>query len=74
MVSEWGTQWGSEVGPGAEPEQPMLVPAPEVNALGECTWCGELEELHVAPDGEVGVRVFHRSALGGSARFIDEAQ
>ncbi|MEV0088203.1 hypothetical protein [Saccharopolyspora sp. NPDC050642] len=52
--------------------QPMLVPAPEVNALGECTWCGELEELHVAPDGEVGVRAFHRSALGGSARFIDE--
>ncbi|EQD87822.1 hypothetical protein A8924_6349 [Saccharopolyspora erythraea NRRL 2338] len=52
----------------------MLIPAPEVDALGMCTLCGVEEELHVGEDGRVSVRAFHRSALGGYARFVDEVE
>jgi hypothetical protein len=58
--------------PGLGIQRVMLVPAPEVDLLGYCTWCGEPEDLHVGPGGETSVRAFHRSALGGSARYIDE--
>lgn len=50
-----------------------LVPAPEVDALGFCTMCGEKEDMHTDVDGGISVRGFHRRALGGQAKFIDEA-
>lgn len=57
-----------------EQEPTMLIPAPDVDLYGYCTLCGEAESLHVSPDGAVSVRGFHRSALGGHARFIDEVE
>ncbi|MCA1229948.1 hypothetical protein [Saccharopolyspora sp. 6M] len=63
---------GSDDVPGEGIEYAMLVPAPQVTALGNCTMCGEPEEHHISPDGEVSVREFHRSFLGAYARFIDE--
>jgi hypothetical protein len=65
---------GSDDVPGAGIEHSMLVPAPDVDLLGYCTLCGEPEDLHIGPDGEVSVRAFHRSALGGHAKFIDEVE
>lgn len=64
---------GSDDVPGESIERLMLVPAPDVTALGYCTMCGEPESAHIDPDGDVNVREFHRSFLGAHARFIDEA-
>lgn len=61
-------------GPGEGIQHSMLVPAPDVDALGFCTSCGEPESAHIGPDGAVSVREFHRSFLGGNVKFIDEVE
>lgn len=64
--------WGDSVPSPSEWEPRRVVPAPELDALGYCTWCQQPEELHVAPDGVVSVREFHRAASGVSVMFLDE--